>query len=141
MMLTKLPTHLEDQGSLVVMENTGTPPFSIARVFLVQAGKNVVRGNHAHKLCSQFLVCSSGEVLVTCTDGDEEVEFLLNQPNLGLLIPPGIWSEQLYLIENTVLTVLCDRVYEAGDYIREYSDFLNFRKSLGTKNGADKGEA
>jgi dTDP-4-dehydrorhamnose 3,5-epimerase-like enzyme len=59
---------------------------------------------------------------------------------MGLLIPPGIWSEQLYLTENTVLTVLCDRVYEAEDYIREYSIFLKFRKSLETLNGTNTGE-
>jgi dTDP-4-dehydrorhamnose 3,5-epimerase-like enzyme len=132
--------HLEDKGFLVVMENAGAPPFSIARVFMVKAEKNAVRGRHAHKLCSQFLVCSSGEALVTCADGDETVEFLLNKPSMGLLIPPGIWSEQLYLTENTVLTVLCDRVYEAEDYIREYSIFLKFRKSLETLNGTNTGE-
>jgi len=132
--------HLEDKGFLVVIENAGAPPFSIARVFIVQAEKNAVRGRHAHKLCSQFLVCSSGEVLITCTDGDERVEFLLNKPSLGLLIPPGFWSEQVYLTENSALTVLCDRVYEAEDYIREYSNFLKFRKSLETKNGMNTGE-
>jgi dTDP-4-dehydrorhamnose 3,5-epimerase-like enzyme len=107
---------------------------------MVKAEKNAVRGRHAHKLCSQFLVCSSGEALVTCSDGDETFEFLLNKPSMGLLIPPGIWSEQLYLTENTVLTVLCDRVYEAEDYIREYSIFLEFRKSLETLNGTNTGE-
>jgi hypothetical protein len=54
--------------------------------------------------------------------------FTLNHPNIALLIPPGIWAQQTYTTENSILTVLCDRIYEAQDYIREYADFIN--KSL-----------
>ena len=44
----------------------------------------------------------------------------------GLLIPPGIWSTQEYLVDNAVLMVMCDRGYEAADYIRDYNDFKTF---------------
>ena len=123
-----LPIHVEDNGLLVVAEGSIDPVFSIARVFMVRAQIDDVRGKHSHKLCSQLLVCFTGEILVTCTDGEIEREFLLNKPNSALLIPPGIWSEQKYLTENAVLIVLCDRVYEEAEYIRDFSDFLNFRE-------------
>jgi len=51
---------------------------------------------------------------------------VLNKSNLGLLISPGIWSQQEYIEENTILTVLCDRGYAEDDYIREYKGFLEF---------------
>ena len=44
---------------------------------------------------------------------------------MALLIPPGIWAQQTYTVENSILTVLCDRIYEAEDYIREYNIFIN----------------
>jgi len=40
-----------------------------------------------------------------------------------LLIPPGIWAREDYLTDGAVLMVLCDRIYEEGDYIRDYDEF------------------
>ena len=37
--------------------------------------------------------------------------------NLGLVIRPGIWAQETYLKENTILMVLCDLPYDADDYI------------------------
>jgi dTDP-4-dehydrorhamnose 3,5-epimerase-like enzyme len=130
MYLVKLPHHFEDNGDLVVMEGLANVPFAIARVFVVRAPEGSVRGQHAHKACSQFLTCPRGSVEVVCTDGSHSAEFELNHPNLGLYIPPGIWAEQRYKDKGTVLTVLCDRVFEPEDYIREYPDFLLYRQEL-----------
>jgi hypothetical protein len=55
---------------------------------------------------------------------------LLSEPNTGILIPAGIWAEQHYLAKNSVLTVICNQAYDEFDYIREYSEFLIYRKSL-----------
>ena len=128
MNVIELPIHIENTGTLVVMDGGDTPPFPISRVFFVQGDKGVVRGKHAHKLCSQFLVCPLGEIRVICTDGSKEKEFLLNRPNLGLLVPPGTWTEQHYLSENAILMVLCDRDYEAEDYMRNYPEFLKWQE-------------
>jgi dTDP-4-dehydrorhamnose 3,5-epimerase-like enzyme len=128
--LVKLPHHFENNGDLVVMEGSINVPFAIARVFVVRAPEGSVRGQHAHKACAQFLTCPRGVVEVDCTDGTLSAEFELNHPNVGLFIPPGIWAEQRYKTEEAALTVLCDRVYEAEDYIRDYSEFLTHRKEL-----------
>jgi dTDP-4-dehydrorhamnose 3,5-epimerase-like enzyme len=105
-------------------------PFAIARVFVVRAPEGAVRGQHAHKVCAQFLTCPRGSVEVICTDGANSAEFLLNHPNIGLYIPSGIWAEQRYRTKDAALTVLCDRGYEPEDYIREYPDFLSYRQNL-----------
>jgi hypothetical protein len=44
----------------------------------------------------------------------------------GLLIPPGVWAREEYVTDGAVLMVLCDRKYEADDYIREYREFRNY---------------
>lgn len=128
--LVKLPHHFEDNGDLVVMEGFSTVPFAIARVFVVRAPEGAVRGQHAHKACSQFLSSPRGVVEVKCTDGTHTTEFVLDHPNIGLHIPSGIWSEQRYLTKDASLTVLCDRVYEPDDYIRVYDEFLAYRQAL-----------
>ena len=63
-------------------------------------------------------------------DRVETETYILNRPDVGLLIPPSIWAEQTYRAPGSVLTVLCDRPYEAYDYIKDYSDFKIYRKTV-----------
>lgn len=128
-MLINLPHYLEDNGDLVVMEGMINVPFPIARVFVVRAPDEAIRGQHAHRACTQFLTCPREVVEVECDDGLQRASFTLCHPNTGLLIPPGIWSQQIYKGAGAALTVLCDRYYEADDYIRNYQEFLAFRRS------------
>ncbi len=115
-----------ESSSLTVFQQEDVS-FFIKRVFVVVAQKKVMRGCHAHKNCSQLLVCTIGSCIISCDDGIEKKNILLNKTNQGLLIPPLIWATQEYLEEPTVLTVFCDRVYEEDDYIRDYNQFLKFR--------------
>lgn len=125
--LIKLPYYATDDGDLVVMEGMSHFPFSIARVFVVRAPVGAIRGKHAHKACTQFLMCPAGGVEVFCDDGTATGTYILDRPNVGLLIPPGIWAQQTYLIPDTLLTVLCDMPYDPDDYIRNYGDFKAYR--------------
>jgi len=123
----ELPHHFADNGDLVVMEGLTHVPFAIARVFVVRAPLGAIRGQHAHKICTQFLSCPIGSVKVRCDDGQKVMTYILEQPHVGLLVPPSIWMEQTYLARGSVLTVLCDRPYESQDYIRDYDDFKVYR--------------
>ena len=125
--IINLPTDFSENGDLTVMEGSKHVPFSIARVFVVRATEGSIRGLHAHKFCTQFLTCPYGIVEVICDDSDVTTTFKLDNPGVGLLIPPGIWAHQRYVRNNSVLTVLCDRIYEANDYIREYLVFKEYR--------------
>ena len=118
----------DTQGNLVVFEGSAEVPFDIARVFLVQATAGATRGRHAHKKCIQVMVCSAGCIRITCDDGIEKIAYTLDCPNIGLLVPEGIWAEQTYEKPDSVLTVLCSRTYEDSDYIREYRKFLAYRQ-------------
>lgn len=127
----KLPVHRASNGDLVVTEGFTHVPFAIARVFAVVASAGAIRGQHAHKGCTQFVTCPNGVVEVLCDDGVEQATYLLDQPGLGLLIPPSIWAQQTYRSSGAVLMVLCDRPYEPSDYIRDYAEFLDYRKMAG----------
>lgn len=117
------------EASLQVYESGAHVPFSIKRLFTIKAREACTRGFHAHKECTQLLVCLEGRCVVTVGDGKARKEIVLDQPNLGLLIPPSIWAEQIYEAD-TILAVLTDRPYEETDYLRKYEDFLQFREKL-----------
>jgi len=123
-----LPNHIEGQnGQLIVLEGMSIIPFNISRVFTVIAPKNAIRGEHAHIECTQLLTCIKGIIDVICDDGFEVVTIRLDNPSFALLIPPTIWAKQIYLEENSILMVLCDRIYEKNDYIRNYNSFKKFK--------------
>ena len=63
-----------------------------------------------------------------CDDSCTTEIYVLDNPNFGLFIPPGIWADQKYIENNTILTVLCDRPFEEADYLRNYEDFMLFAK-------------
>jgi len=50
----------------------------------------------------------------------------LDNPSIGLIIKPGVWAQQLYLQDDTVLSVFCDRPFEKEDYIHDYDEFKLF---------------
>ena len=102
----------------------------VARVFVVKAGPRVVRGHHAHRRLVQTLVCVHGRCNVECSDGTDSKTFLLDDMTQVLTIPPSIWSEQTYLGNENVLMVICDQAFDEADYIRDYNEFLDFRKRL-----------
>lgn len=124
-----IPHFPEGNGYLIFMESKKLIPFEIERVFVVSANANTIRGQHAHFKCTQFLTCTNGLVIVHCDDGLNKKTFTLDHPSIGLLIPPGIWAQQDYMLDNSILTVLCDRQYEAEDYFRDYKLFLDHKNS------------
>jgi dTDP-4-dehydrorhamnose 3,5-epimerase-like enzyme len=129
--LIKVPQYVDDDGDglLVVTEAGERVPFDhIQRMFTIVAPAGAKRAQHAHRLCSQFLLCVSGAVDVACDDGTDRKTFSLDQPELALFVPPGLWLEIDARQKDSVLIVLCDRLYEVHDYIREYAEFLSFRK-------------
>lgn len=127
-----LPSFDGEAGTLVVMEGNGTVPICIARAFTVRARAGSKRGAHAHRRCTQVMVCVSGRCKVTIDDAaSRRTELLSEQRPQALLVPPTLWAEQVYLDDRTVLLVLCDRPYEPEDYVRDYGTFAAWRAQAG----------
>lgn len=112
-------------GNITVCENDRNIPFNVKRIFYlydIPGGED--RGAHAHIECHQFLVAASGSFEVELNDGGNIRTIVLNQPNFGLHIPPGIWAAEKRFSSGAVCLVLASHKYDENDYIREYSDFL-----------------
>lgn len=112
------------RGSLVAT-NLGDLPFLPRRTFAVyDVPSRDVRGEHAHRVCEQFLICLSGAVSCVVDDGQSRQEFRLDQPDVGLYVPPLTWGTQYDYTANAVLLVLASDEYDPEDYIRDYDAFL-----------------
>lgn len=121
--------HSDRKGNLTVVENGSTLPFDVKRVYYiydVPGGEN--RGAHAHKELSQLIVAASGSFTVTLDDGKSKRSFFLNRPYQGLYIKPGLWRDLVDFSSGAVAMVLASDVYKKEDYIRDYSEFVEFRK-------------
>ena len=121
--------HSNRKGNLSVVQNGDTIPFDVKRVYYlydVPGGES--RGAHAHKELSQLIVAASGSFTVTLDDGEVKRTFLLNRPYQGLLVVPGIWRTLDDFSSGSVCMVLASHPYEKEDYIRDYEDFLEYKK-------------
>ena len=121
--------HSNRKGNLSVVQNGDTIPFDVKRVYYlydVPGGES--RGAHAHKELSQLIVAASGSFTVTLDDGKVKRSFLLNRPYQGLLVVPGIWRDFDDFSSGSVCMVLASHPYDKEDYIRDYDEFLEYKK-------------
>lgn len=128
--IIELDKHHEDRrGNLTVVENGITLSFDVKRVYYlydIPGGEG--RGAHAHKELEQLIVAASGSFTVTLDDGQCKRSFMLNRPYQGLYVKPGLWRDLVDFSSGAVVMVLASEVYQKEDYIRDYQEFLEFRK-------------
>ncbi|PSL06315.1 sugar 3,4-ketoisomerase [Cecembia rubra] len=116
-------------GNLTIVENHISIPFSVKRIYyLYDVPSNAERGGHAHKELHQLIVAASGSFRITLNDGKQVKSFFLNNPNIGLLIVPGIWRDLSEFSSGSVCLVLASMKYEAEDYIRDFQEFQKYKK-------------
>ena len=122
--------HSDRKGNITVVQNGDTVPFDVKRVYYlydVPGGES--RGAHAHKELSQLIVAASGSFRVILDDGRAKRTFFLNRPYQGLYLKPGIWRDLDDFSSGAVCMVLASKKYDPDDYIRDYDEFLKFRKA------------
>lgn len=120
--------HSDRKGNLSVVENGRTLPFDVKRVYYIyDVPGGECRGAHAHKNLEQLIIAASGSFRVTLDDGTVKRTFFLNRPYQGLYVKPGMWRDLDDFSSGAVCMVLASEVYQAEDYIRDYSEFLKYR--------------
>lgn len=127
--LRRMPVVNDLRGQLSFGETDRHLPFAPKRYFTVfNVPGSEVRGEHAHRELQQFLICVKGSVSVVVDDGVHRQEIVLDNPGLGLLIPPMVWATQYKYSADAVLLVLASDLYKPEDYIRQYDEFLSLKK-------------
>jgi dTDP-4-dehydrorhamnose 3,5-epimerase-like enzyme len=125
--LIEIPKICDSRGNLSVIEGD-TIPFVSKRVYyLYDVPSGGERGGHAHKEQLELLIAVSGSFDVVLKDGSFERIITLNKPNVGLLIPMGIWRELENFSSGSVCLVLASDEFDEADYIRDYQFFKLFK--------------
>lgn len=120
------------RGSLSVGEFERTVPFKSERYFLVYDVPTAeTRGEHAHRICHQFLVAVKGSIHVVADDGRNREEFVLDKPSKGIYLPPMTWGIQYRYSHDAVLMVFASHYYDSADYIRNYDEFKALISDIG----------
>lgn len=128
--IIELDKHHHEKGNITVVENSATIPFEVKRsYYLYDVPGGESRGGHAHRELSQLIVAASGSFSVTLDDGKVKRTFLLNRPYQGLYVVPGIWRTLDDFSSGSVCLVLASHGYDEADYIRDYNDFIKYKKN------------
>lgn len=131
-----LPSFPDSNGELIVGDVTAHVAFHLERIFFViGAPAGSFRGDHAHRRCTQILVCLRGVVEVLADDGDERDRYVLDNPRVALAVPPLTWTHQAFG-EDSLLLVLADEPYDEAEYIRSRHDFNRIVNDMGLKEGS-----
>ena len=126
--LLKIPVVEDTRGNLAFIQED-VLPFEFKRVYyLFDVPSNAYRGGHSHIAQQETLIALSGSFEVVLNDGTEKKSFILNKPNVGLLIPTGIWRELQNFSSGAVCLVLASGVFKEEDYIRDFDQFMISKK-------------
>ena len=120
---------IESRGAdLFIFENLNFL-FNIKRIFTIN-NNNILesRGSHANKSNDQIISCVSGKVNLLLKDGIDEKSIDLFDSNLLVYVPRHIWGETNFIEKNSILVCYSSENYKEESYIRDYDEFMRFRK-------------
>ena len=126
--LIQFSINHRDVGNITAIQSGMEVPFDIKRVYYlydVPGGES--RGGHGHKELRQLIVAASGSFDVIVNDGKVRRTFTLSRPNIGLLMPPGLWRELDNFSSGSICLVLASLPYDENDYLREYQTYLDWK--------------
>lgn len=106
-------------------------PFTPKRLYWIfDFDENAVRGNHAHKSLRQLFVIIKGHIYIDIKDQTTTTTHLLNEKDGFLLLESGYWRVLRDPSPDSILLVIVDQPYSEDDYIRNWDEFLDWRKNL-----------
>ena len=127
--IISLPKIEDPRGNLSFIEEFKHIPFKIERTYWIyDVPGGQVRGGHAFKVQQELIVALSGSFDVVVDDGNEKQTYSLNRSYYGLYLPAGLWRQMENFSTNSLALVLSSTHYLEDDYVRDYNDFLNYRR-------------
>jgi dTDP-4-dehydrorhamnose 3,5-epimerase-like enzyme len=117
--LLEIPAHLDDRGSLYVIEEM--LDFDATRVYFITNAAGTTRGMHRHKITKQALFVPKGSCVVKVQEKDsrEIKSYILDVPQKLLYLDPEDFHWMLDFSQDCVLMVLASHNYDKADYVSE----------------------
>lgn len=127
--ILNLPKFEDARGNLSFIEEDEHIPFQIKRTYWIyDVPGGQARGGHAFREQQELIIALSGSFDVVVDDGVNKKVFSLNRSYYGLYIPSGLWRTMENFSTNALAMVVSSTSYSENDYIRDYNDFLEFKK-------------
>lgn len=122
-----VPTFTDERGAISVMDKE--LPFQVRRVFWlhhIQEGKD--RGAHALLDSNEIMVAVHGSFMVDLDDAVNQTSILLDSPDKGLMIRPGVWFRTHSYKDDGVSLILAEEEYARDKYTYDYEEYKQLRK-------------
>ena len=127
--LIELPKIEDIRGNLSFIEEENHIPFKIKRVYWIyDVPGGEVRGGHAFKCQKEFIIALSGSFDVIVDNGVNKNKYFLNRSYYGLCLNSGLWRNMENFSTNALALIISSTEYDENDYIRDYEQFLKFKK-------------
>ncbi len=119
-----LSSFSDSRGRLSFVDFNSLRGLDIKRIFTISnIPPGVIRGNHAHKSCTQLLHAVVPDILLELDGSNYSIQVKMDTPDVILVIPPKIWVKFSASSPKSVLNVLATEFYDKDDYINDYDKF------------------
>ena len=125
--LMNIPTFIDERGAISVMDKE--LPFDVKRIFWLHhicEGRD--RGAHALLDSSEIMIAVNGSFVVDLDDTVNRKSILLDFPDKGLIIRPGIWFRTHSYKDDGVSLILAEEEYARDKYTYDYEEYKRLRK-------------
>lgn len=125
--LVDVPTFTDERGAISVMDKE--LPFPVRRIFWlhhINEGKD--RGAHALLDSSEIIVAVHGSFVIDLDDTENKISVLLDSPEKGLIIRPGVWFRTHSYKDDGVSLIIAEEEYSRDKYTYDYDEFKRLRR-------------
>lgn len=123
--LVDLTSYRDGRGALSVIDSWDSLPFAPVRLFWVtDVPEGVRRGGHAAMEGHELLVCLTGSCTVDTEWASGHQTFVLDQPDRGLHLPPGVWMTYGHAARATALLVLASNAFDPTSVVTDHAAFV-----------------
>lgn len=126
--LVDVPTFTDERGSISVMDKE--LPFQVRRIFWlhhIKEGKD--RGAHALLDSAEIIVAVHGSFVIDLDDTENKISVLIDSPEKGLIIRPGVWFRTHSYKDDGVSLIIAEEEYSRDKYTYDYEEFKKLRNT------------
>ncbi|RZO49118.1 MAG: hypothetical protein EVA76_02890 [Candidatus Pelagibacterales bacterium] len=123
----KIKSFKSTSGKLIPISFNKKFPFPIKRIFFLYGKKKKLRGDHAHKKCSQLFMGVAGKMILNVRTPYSKKKFVIGKnTNYAILVPPKYWCSVKFINKESILMVMNDRYYEFKDYLETFNEYRKY---------------
>lgn len=123
--LITLPRIPDERGNISFLQNNEQVPFPIRRICWINDIPSGSRRDGQSSLnTTELIIALSGSFEIKVHDGLSEHHFMLNRPDICLLVPKKHWRQFENFATNSIVLILSDLPAGVDELITDFSTFI-----------------